>query len=80
LILSSIVCESLQGEAGIILESPDQKTRFVVQIALPRLFTEHVHQVFAEMTVRYKLIFDPIFIVDLTRGLARTVPCFRYSS
>jgi hypothetical protein len=29
-------CESLQGEVGIALESPDQKTRgFVVQIALP---------------------------------------------
>jgi hypothetical protein len=28
--------ELLQGEAGIVLESPDQKTRgFVVQIALP---------------------------------------------
>jgi hypothetical protein len=75
------VCESLQEEAGIILESPDQKTRgFVVQIALSRLFTEHVHQVFGEMTVRYKLFFDLIFIVDLTRGLARTVSCFRYSS
>jgi hypothetical protein len=31
------VDESLQEEAGISLESPDQKTRgFVVQIALPR--------------------------------------------
>jgi hypothetical protein len=31
-----IFFESLQGEVGIIFESPDQKTRgFVVQIALP---------------------------------------------
>jgi hypothetical protein len=31
------VCESLQVEAGVILESPDQKARdFVVQIVLPR--------------------------------------------
>jgi hypothetical protein len=30
------VCESLQGDVGIALESPDQKTRgFMVQIALP---------------------------------------------
>jgi hypothetical protein len=34
--LSLIVCESLQGEVGIVLESPDQKTRgFMVLIALP---------------------------------------------
>jgi hypothetical protein len=32
-----LVCDSLQGDAGIALESPDQKTRgFVVQIALSR--------------------------------------------
>jgi hypothetical protein len=31
------VCGSLQGDAGIVLQSPDQKTRgFVVQIPLPR--------------------------------------------
>jgi hypothetical protein len=31
------VCESLQVEAGVILESPDQKARgFVVQIVLSR--------------------------------------------
>jgi hypothetical protein len=46
-------CGSLQGEAGIALELPDQKTRgFVVQIALLRWFPERVHQVFGEMTVR----------------------------
>jgi hypothetical protein len=29
------MCESLQGDAGLALESPDQKTQvFVVQIAL----------------------------------------------
>ncbi len=38
---------------GIALESSDQKTRdFVVQIALPRWFSERVHQVFGEMSVR----------------------------
>jgi hypothetical protein len=32
-----LVCDSLQGDAGIALKSPDQKTRgFVVQIALSR--------------------------------------------
>jgi hypothetical protein len=31
------LCESLRGEVGIALMSPDQKTQgFVVQIALPR--------------------------------------------
>jgi hypothetical protein len=35
--LCGFLGELLQGEAGIALESPDQKTRgFVVQIALPR--------------------------------------------
>jgi hypothetical protein len=32
-----IVCEWLQGEVGIVLESLDQKTRdFLLRIALPR--------------------------------------------
>jgi hypothetical protein len=31
----SVVCESLQGEAGVVLELPDQKAQgFVVQIAV----------------------------------------------
>jgi hypothetical protein len=48
-----LVCESLQGDVGIALESPDQKTQgFVVQIALPRWFPERVHQVFGEIPVR----------------------------
>jgi hypothetical protein len=35
--LSRVACGLLQEEAGIVLESSDQKTRgFVVQIALPR--------------------------------------------
>jgi hypothetical protein len=42
--------ELLQGNTGIALESPDQTTwGFVVQIALPRRFSERVHQVFGEM-------------------------------
>jgi hypothetical protein len=46
-------CEWLQDEAGIVLESPIQKTRgFMIQIALSRWFSERVHQVFGEMTVR----------------------------
>jgi hypothetical protein len=48
-----VVCESLQENIGIPLESPDQKSRgFMVQIALPRWFPERVHQVFGEMLVR----------------------------
>jgi hypothetical protein len=47
------VDESLQGDIGIALESPDQKTRgFVVQIVLPWCFFERAHQVFGEMSVR----------------------------
>jgi hypothetical protein len=35
--LCGFLCESLQGDASIALESPDQKTRgFIVQIAFPR--------------------------------------------
>jgi hypothetical protein len=37
----------------VILESPDQKTRgFLIQIVFPRSFSEHVHQLFGEMTER----------------------------
>jgi hypothetical protein len=47
------VCESLQGEGSIVLESSDQKTRgFLVQIALKRLLPEHGYKVFDEMPVR----------------------------
>jgi hypothetical protein len=43
----------LAGDSFIVLESSDQKTRgFVVQFALPRWFSERVHQVFDEMPVR----------------------------
>jgi hypothetical protein len=48
-----VVCELLQGEVDIALESLDQKTQgFVVQIALPRWFSECVHQVFGEIPMR----------------------------
>jgi hypothetical protein len=48
-----IVCGWLQGEAGIVLESPVQKTRgFTFQIALPWWFLERAYQVFGEMSVR----------------------------
>jgi hypothetical protein len=51
--ISHVACESLQGDAGIALESLDQKTQgFVVQTALSRWFPERVHQVFSEITVR----------------------------
>jgi hypothetical protein len=46
------VWELLQGEVGIALESPDQKTQgFVVQITLLRWFPESVHQMFGEIPV-----------------------------
>jgi hypothetical protein len=52
-IFAHVLCESLQGDVGIMLESLDQKTRgFMVQIVLPWLFPECVHQVFDEMSVR----------------------------
>jgi hypothetical protein len=38
---------------GIVLELLDQKARgFLVSFALNRLFSEHAHKVFSEMTVR----------------------------
>jgi hypothetical protein len=38
---------------GYTLELPDQKVQgFLVLIVLKRLFHEHVHKVFDEMTVR----------------------------
>jgi hypothetical protein len=47
------LCESLQGDPGIVFESPVQKTRgFVVQIALPRWFFERSYQVFSEIPMR----------------------------
>jgi hypothetical protein len=55
------VDELLQGEAGIVLESPDQKTRGFLD----------------QKTRGYKLFFDSIFVIDLTRGLASTISCFR---
>jgi hypothetical protein len=52
-VLSSVVGELLQGEAGIILELLDRKARgFLVSIALKRLFSKRVHQVFGEIAVR----------------------------
>jgi hypothetical protein len=48
-----VACGLLQGEAGIIVELPDQKARgFLVQIALTQWFLEHAHKVFGEMPVR----------------------------
>jgi hypothetical protein len=47
------VCELLQGEAGVVLELPDQKVQgFLVSIALNRLFFKHAHKVFGEIPVR----------------------------
>jgi hypothetical protein len=47
------VCELLQGEAGVVLELPDQKAQgFLVLIALKRLFSEHAHKIFGEMLVK----------------------------
>jgi hypothetical protein len=48
-----IDCGLLQGKVGITLELSDQKARgFLVPIALKRLFPEHAHKVFGEMSVR----------------------------
>jgi hypothetical protein len=47
------VGELLQGEAGVVLELPDQKAQgFLVLIALKRLFSEHAHKIFGEMLVK----------------------------
>jgi hypothetical protein len=52
-ISARVGCESLQGEAGDILELPDQKAQdFFVLITLNRLFPEHARMVFGEMPVR----------------------------
>jgi hypothetical protein len=55
--LCEFLCGSLQGDVGIVLKSPDQKTRgFVVQIVLPRWFPERVHQLFGEMPMRIYIV------------------------
>jgi hypothetical protein len=47
------MCESLQEEAGIALEPPDQKTRgFLVRIVLTPHSLVHALKVFGEMSVR----------------------------
>jgi hypothetical protein len=49
----SIGGESLQEEAGVILQLPDRKAQgFLVLISFKRLFSEYVHQLFGEMPVR----------------------------
>jgi hypothetical protein len=48
-----IDCGLLQVKPGCVLELPDQKARgFLVLIALKRLFLEHGHKLFGEMSVR----------------------------
>jgi hypothetical protein len=43
----------LQGEAGVVLELPDQKAQgFLVLIVLKQLFLEHACKVFSEMPVK----------------------------
>jgi hypothetical protein len=76
----AVVDDLLQGEDSIALESPDQKTRFVIQIVLLRWFLEHVHQVFGEMPLRSYTVFESIFFADLVHYLDSTVLCFRCSS
>jgi hypothetical protein len=53
LILSYLFCCGLlYGEAGIVLELPDQKARgFLVSRAFKRLLPEHVYKVFGEIPV-----------------------------
>jgi hypothetical protein len=47
-----IVYGLLQSEVGIVLESSDKTRGFLVLIDLKRLFSEHVHKVFGEISVR----------------------------
>jgi hypothetical protein len=43
----------IAGEAGIVLESPDQKTQvLLVRIALSRWFFEHAYKLFGKMCER----------------------------
>jgi hypothetical protein len=56
-LIYSVLCyavdESLQGDVGIPLESPHQKTRvLLVLIALLRCFPEHARKAFGEISVR----------------------------
>jgi hypothetical protein len=47
-----VVCECLQVKTDIVLKLSDQKTRgFVIQIVLPRWFSERGHQLFGVMPV-----------------------------
>jgi hypothetical protein len=47
------MCGLLQGEAGIILESPDQKNQvFLVYIEFTSRSLVRSHKVFGEMSVR----------------------------
>jgi hypothetical protein len=52
-IVARVGCGLLQGEAGILIELLDWKTRgLVFQIALLWWFPERAHQIFGEMSVR----------------------------
>jgi hypothetical protein len=49
------VGEIFQVEAGIVFESPDQKTQvFLVFIVLLWCFLKHVHKIFGEISVRVR--------------------------
>jgi hypothetical protein len=66
-------CGLLQGEAGVVLELPDQKARvFLVLIALTRRFPEHARKLFDEMPVRTQTDFFSDFC---RRSLARDLTC-----
>jgi hypothetical protein len=73
------VCELLQVILGMILESSDQKTRgLCFKVLFHGDFLNTLTSCSMKCLQGYKLFFDPIFVVDLTRGLASTVSCFRY--
>jgi predicted Na+-dependent transporter len=70
----SIVCGLLQGEAGIVFETSDQKTQgFLVLITLKWLFFKHTHKLFGEMPVRTWTDFYLIFVVDLAHALLASI-------
>jgi hypothetical protein len=53
LLTRSIVCGLLQGEVGIVLESPDKKTRvFLIQMKLTPRSLIHAYKVFGEIPMR----------------------------
>jgi hypothetical protein len=48
----SIACGFLQVDLGLVLELPNKKAQsFLISIALNRLFSEHAHKMFDEISM-----------------------------